>query len=431
MTSPPRRRPAAISDQQASFLISNREDGAAGPFGRLLYHCDGMWSEWPFEVISLFAVEVEKPVIPTLYVSSVNGWATLPDRVASASVEGLRAEQVAGPEYVHERRWKGYEGELVQAKRDYVPSYETPVVHTHPRTGQPLLFVTEGMTEASWGWQPDDSEDLLEPIFEHLYAPENRLEFEWEPGDLVIWDNLSIQHGRPYVALEGPRAHAAQDRPSRSPEEAIAASLVNDLRGSRGLVMTGKRLDGKVAIDHRRRLGGRGLRHRQGHVGAVRAGGRQVVLVDHEESRARQRRRDRGEGGTATIVVEELKDPEAGERIIAEVGGGVRQRRHPGEQRRLAIPVPILDTDIALFDDIIAVNFRAPFFLTKAAIPVMKERGGGAVIYISSVTAHPRDGRRRPHRLRRRRRRRWEAWPATWPTPTADSASASTPSPPA
>ena len=148
-------------------------------------------------------------------------------RHLKASVEGLRAEQVAGPEYVHERRWKGYEGELVQAKRDYVPSYETPVVHTHPRTGQPLLFVTEGMTRGIIGMAPDDSEDLLEPIFEHLYAPENRLEFEWEPGDLVIWDNLSIQHGRPYVALEGP-ARTLRKIGLPMPEEAIAASLVNE-----------------------------------------------------------------------------------------------------------------------------------------------------------------------------------------------------------
>ncbi|HEY6531297.1 MAG TPA: TauD/TfdA family dioxygenase [Acidimicrobiales bacterium] len=216
---------AAIADQQASFLISNREEGAAGPFGRLLYHCDGMWSEWPYEVISLFAVAVEKPVVPTWYVSSANGWTTLPDDLR-ASVEGLRVEQVAGPEYVHERRQKGYEGELVQAKRDYVPSYETPVVYTHPRTGQPLLFVTEGMTRGVVGMDPDASEDLLEPIFAHLYAEENRLEFEWEPGDLVLWDNLSIQHGRPYVALEGP-ARTLRKIGLPMPEEAIAASLVD------------------------------------------------------------------------------------------------------------------------------------------------------------------------------------------------------------
>ena len=150
----------------------------------------------------------------------------------------------------------------------------------------------------------------------------------------------------------------------------------------------GNRLEGKVAVISG--AGSVGEGYGTGKAMSVLFGreGAKVVLVDHEESRAHSAKEEiERDGGTATIVVEELKDPEAGERIIAksvEAFGGVDILVN---NAGLAIPVPILDTDIALFDDIIAVNFRAPFFLTKAAIPVMKERGGGAVIYISSVTA--------------------------------------------
>jgi alpha-ketoglutarate-dependent taurine dioxygenase len=106
-----------------------------------------------------------------------------------------------------------------------VPSYETPIVHTHPRTGRPLLFITEGMTRGVVGMDPEESEDLLEPIFEHLYAPENRLEHEWEAGDLVVWDNLTIQHGRPNVTTAGP-ARTLRKIGLPMPQEAIAGSLV-------------------------------------------------------------------------------------------------------------------------------------------------------------------------------------------------------------
>ena len=51
---------------QDKFMISNKVPDAAAPIGRLLFHCDGMWSEEPFEVLSLYGVEVEPPVIPTL-----------------------------------------------------------------------------------------------------------------------------------------------------------------------------------------------------------------------------------------------------------------------------------------------------------------------------------------------------------------------------
>jgi taurine dioxygenase len=221
---PSEEEAAAIAEQQGSFQISNKEEGAAAPFGRLLYHCDGMWSQWPYEVISLYAVDVQPPVVPTWYASAVNGWRTLPDELRP-NVEGRQARHFSGPEYVHPRRQQGREDELVQAKRDYVPSYDTDIVYPHPRTGEPLLFITEGMTGGIVGLDPDQSEDLLEPVFAHLYAPENRLEFVWEPKDFVLWDNIALQHGRPNVTTAGP-ARTLHKIGLPMPQEAIAAALV-------------------------------------------------------------------------------------------------------------------------------------------------------------------------------------------------------------
>jgi len=45
------------------------------------------------------------------------------------------------------------------------------------------------------------------------------------------------------------------------------------------------------------------------------------------------------------------------------------------------------ETTIGHWDRVIAVNLRAPFALTKAFLPSMKERGGGSVINISSRSA--------------------------------------------
>ena len=30
----------------------------------------------------------------------------------------------------------------------------------------------------------------------YLYRPENIFTHAWRPGDLVLWDNLALQHGR-------------------------------------------------------------------------------------------------------------------------------------------------------------------------------------------------------------------------------------------
>lgn len=46
---------------------------------------------------------------------------------------------------------------------------------------------------------------------------------------------------------------------------------------------------------------------------------------------------------------------------------------------------PIIDTDETVFDKIMDVNVKAPFELGKLAFPIMRERGGGSVINISSI----------------------------------------------
>jgi taurine dioxygenase len=193
----------AATARQGNFWISNKEPAAAAPFGRLLFHCDGMWSADPFEVLSLYGVEVEPPVVPTMFASAAKAWETLPDAL-KARVEGLQARHVTGPEYLTDRRRGEFADELVQPVRGHSPMSTTPIGHEHPRTGRTLLYVTQGMTKEIVGLSPDESEDLLEELFAHLYRPENVGEHEWREGDLVVWDNLAVQHARSNVLTEGP-----------------------------------------------------------------------------------------------------------------------------------------------------------------------------------------------------------------------------------
>lgn len=80
----------AGASQQDSFTISNKVEGAAAPFGRLLYHCDGMWSDEPFEVLSLYGVEVEQPTLPTSFASSAYVWTRCPITCAGESKVSMR-----------------------------------------------------------------------------------------------------------------------------------------------------------------------------------------------------------------------------------------------------------------------------------------------------------------------------------------------------
>jgi taurine dioxygenase len=191
---------AADAERQSSFYISNRIEDAAAPFGRLMWHSDGMWSDHPFEVISLYGEAVEPPVPPTRFACTTRAWDTLPAELRD-QVEHASAVQVPGPESFAHRRGDD-DGDLVQPVRDKEYSVTKPVAYRHPRTGRTLLFVSQQMTSHIDGIPSEASEKLLESLFEHMYASENLLEHDWQEGDLVVWDNLACQHARPDVKLE-------------------------------------------------------------------------------------------------------------------------------------------------------------------------------------------------------------------------------------
>jgi taurine dioxygenase len=181
------------------YFVSNKEPGGGAPFGRLLYHSDGMWQERPFQLLSLYAVKVEPPVAPTSFVSTVHAWETLPDNLR-ARVASLHVEH--GHDATYERG--DGDGDVLVATFDAEETNVTGIGHTHPRTGATMLFASQMMTKRVVELPQDDSEALLEELFQHLYTAEHTLAHEWRDGDLVLWDNLALQHGRPNVTTEGP-----------------------------------------------------------------------------------------------------------------------------------------------------------------------------------------------------------------------------------
>jgi taurine dioxygenase len=77
------------------------------------------------------------------------------------------------------------------------PTAVHPVAYRHPDSGATLLYVCEFFTSHIEGLPLDESEALLEELFEHIRRPEHVHEHAWHEGDLIVWDNIAVQHGRP------------------------------------------------------------------------------------------------------------------------------------------------------------------------------------------------------------------------------------------
>lgn len=181
-------------------LVSNKEEGGYAPHGRLLFHSDMMWAAEPFQVLSLYGVEVESPAVPTVFACTTFAWETLPSDLRQR-VEGRHAVNMTG----QQRRGDDDDDEdLLTAIREHEQSTTTLIGHQHPRTGRKMLYVSQMNTREIVELPHEESEELLEALFAHLYDPATLMEHEWRNGDLVAWDNQAIQHARGVVRVEGP-----------------------------------------------------------------------------------------------------------------------------------------------------------------------------------------------------------------------------------
>jgi alpha-ketoglutarate-dependent taurine dioxygenase len=178
--------------------VSNRDEDGNAPHGSLLFHSDMMWGENPMQLLSLYGIEVEQPSVPTIFCSATDAWARLPDSLR-ARIEGLSAVHVTGQQQRGDKT-----DELLNPIRTEMRSTTKPVGFENPRTGRTILYVSQMMTSEIAGLPSDESEELLETLFSYLYDPAHSWQHDWRKGDLVLWDNLAVQHARPNVTLEGP-----------------------------------------------------------------------------------------------------------------------------------------------------------------------------------------------------------------------------------
>jgi NAD(P)-dependent dehydrogenase (short-subunit alcohol dehydrogenase family) len=114
--------------------------------------------------------------------------------------------------------------------------------------------------------------------------------------------------------------------------------------------------------------------------------GATVVIADREEENAKATLAlIEEEGGRAfvhlgNVAVEE--DCEAIVRSTVSTHGGLDILvNNAGISRH----VPVTETTLELFDEIIGVNLRGAFMMCKYGVPALAERGGGSIVNIGSV----------------------------------------------
>ena len=79
------------------------------------------------------------------------------------------------------------------------PEVIYPAVVTHPVSGRKVLeiceqFLERMITPHKVGLSNDEAVDLLQYLVEHTRKPEFHYFHQWQPGDMVLWDNWRAMH---------------------------------------------------------------------------------------------------------------------------------------------------------------------------------------------------------------------------------------------
>jgi taurine dioxygenase len=201
---------AMLRDGDAGY-VSNKLDqnSKTGPLTvsgteKLLWHADGAYGPHPGIGTSLLAKEVSPVSTPTLFANSIRALEKLPSDLRTR-LESLHA--------VHMRD-TGTARTSIPFREPLMPkdaapgqirAWEHPVIYQGPHLDERVLYVNELMTSHIAELEREESDALLEELFGYIYADDNVYTHYWQVDDLIIWDNIALQHCRPSDMGSAPR----------------------------------------------------------------------------------------------------------------------------------------------------------------------------------------------------------------------------------
>jgi taurine dioxygenase len=120
-------------------------------------------------------------------------WDAVPQALRK-QVEGRSAAHSYTARYAETKFEGNWRPTLSAEQLAQVQEVVHPVVRTHPENGRKALFVSEGFTTRIVGLPDDESRDVLQQLYALSVLEQNIYRHQWQPHDLVFWDNRSLIH---------------------------------------------------------------------------------------------------------------------------------------------------------------------------------------------------------------------------------------------
>ena len=159
--------------------------------GEAIWHTDMSYRVRPCTIAILHALEAPPTGGNTYFANQYMAYDTLPDELK---------KKLDGKLLIHDETYnsggqlrKGFEP--VTDPRE-APGAQHRIFRTHPLSKRKALYLGRRRNAYIIGLSLEESEALLDQLWEHAARPEFVWGHEWQPGDTLIWDNRCLNHRR-------------------------------------------------------------------------------------------------------------------------------------------------------------------------------------------------------------------------------------------
>ena len=153
------------------------------------WHTDVSYNPKPTKVIILRSRKIPPVGGDTMFSNMEIAYETLDENIKKR-IEGKRAihSSLGAAAFVDKYEEMEGNGNLDEY------SNEHPMVRTHPETNKKILYVNSMYTKKIIDMDKNESDELLQKIFQHQERLDFTCRFKWTENAVAIWDNRSTQH---------------------------------------------------------------------------------------------------------------------------------------------------------------------------------------------------------------------------------------------
>ena len=154
------------------------------------WHSDVSYNPEPTKAIILRSLKIPPVGGDTVFSNMELAWETLDEDIKKIVVD-RKAEHFSLGAGFFVDKFKYFESNGNNSK-EY--SNMHPIIRTHPETGKKILFVNWTYTKKIVGLEENESNEILNKIFDHQARLDLTCRFSWTENAVAIWDNRSTIH---------------------------------------------------------------------------------------------------------------------------------------------------------------------------------------------------------------------------------------------